>query len=87
MNAAILAVRQLLPTSILIYYDQRRSRDRIAIASVQRGICGGCHIAMSRGGAAELRRSDRALQICESCGAYVYLADSERSSTRVPIGR
>jgi predicted nucleic acid-binding Zn-ribbon protein len=77
LNAEIEAVRQLLPTAILIHFDQRRAHNRTAVAVVRRGICGGCHLALSRGSVAALRRGGGSLQVCENCGAFVYLDETE----------
>lgn len=86
LKAEIESVRQFLPTAILRYYDHRRAHNRPAIAPVRRGICGGCHTAMSRGSAATLRRSGGTLQVCENCGVFVYLDDSERGVSQVATG-
>lgn len=75
LGAEIEAARHLLPTAILKHYDHCRARNRPAMAEVRRGICGGCHLALSRGSAAALRRNSGALQVCENCGAFVYLDD------------
>ena len=76
LNASIEEVRQQLPTAILKHYDQRRDRNKTAIAPVKRGICGGCHISMTRNSAANLHRNDGALNVCENCGVFIYLDDS-----------
>ena len=77
LTSEIASVRQLLPTAILNHYDQCRSRRRPAIAPVRRGICGGCHLAMTRTSYANLHRGDGALRVCENCGVFIYLDDSE----------
>src|SRR5438046_3013675 len=40
------AMRERLPTAILKHYDERRSRGKPAVAPVNGGICGGCHICL-----------------------------------------
>ena len=77
LNAEIEALRQRLPTAILKHYDQRRARGKPAVAPVKRGICGACHIGMTRSSAADLHRSGGALHVCENCGVFIYLDDSE----------
>lgn len=77
LTAEIEALRQRLPTAILKHYDQRHARNKPAIAPVKRGICGGCHIAMTRSSAANLHRSGGSIHVCENCGVFIYLDESE----------
>ncbi|MEY3897088.1 MAG: hypothetical protein RLZZ214_2609 [Verrucomicrobiota bacterium] len=78
LNAEIESVRQLLPTAITYHYDQCRSRNKPAIAAVRRGICGGCHLTMTRSSYANLH-SGGALHVCENCGVFIYLDEGESS--------
>jgi predicted nucleic acid-binding Zn-ribbon protein len=87
LTARIEELRQRLPTAILKHYDQRRARNKPTIAPVKRGICGGCHISMTRSSAANLHRSGGAINVCENCGVFIYLDDggehgSDASSAR-----
>lgn len=77
LHAEIDAVRERLPTAILKHYDQRHVRNKQAIASVKRGVCGACHISMTRSSVAELHRSGGTIGVCENCGVFIYLDDSE----------
>ena len=72
------AVRNLLPTSILSYHDALKARGRRSIAPVRRGVCGGCHLAVPRGTALDLRRSNGQLTVCNNCGVFIYLAEEEQ---------
>lgn len=83
LNAEIECVRQLLPTAITQHYDQCRSRNKPAIAAVRRGICGGCHLTMTRSSFANLHRSGGALHVCENCGVFIYLDESGDPGTDV----
>lgn len=83
LNAEIESVRQLLPTAITHHYDQCRSRNKPAIAAVRRGICGGCHLTMTRSSYANLHRSGGALHVCENCGVFIYLDESETPGPEV----
>jgi predicted nucleic acid-binding Zn-ribbon protein len=87
LAAEIEALRQRLPTAILKHYDQRRARNKPAIAPVRRGICGGCHVPLTRSSAANLHRNGGAIHVCENCGAFIYPDDrgpdaAETSSAR-----
>lgn len=75
LRAEIEAIRLLLPTAILKHYDQRHARNRPAVVPVRRGICGGCHLAMTRSSLAALNRSGGTLHVCENCGVFVYLEE------------
>jgi predicted nucleic acid-binding Zn-ribbon protein len=77
LSAKIDELRQQLPTAILKHYDQRRALNKPAIAAVKRGICGGCHISMTRSSAVNLQRNDGKLNVCENCGVFIYLDDNE----------
>lgn len=84
LNAGIEAVRQVLPTAILKHYDQRRARGRPAVAPVSHGVCGGCHLAMTRGSLAALHRGGGALHVCQNCGVFIYLDESETRDSGAP---
>lgn len=76
LNAEIEAARLRLPTAILKHYDQRHARNKPAIAPVRNGVCGACHISMTRSSAAELHRNGGAISVCENCGVFIYLDES-----------
>lgn len=83
LGAEIDALRLRLPTAILKHYDQRHARNKPAIAAVKRGVCGACHIAMTRSSAAELHRSSGSIGVCENCGVFIYLDDSEANGPEI----
>lgn len=80
------AMRERLPTAILKHYDERRSRGKPAVAPVNGGICGGCHISLPSGRLAELRRADGTLHVCDNCGVIIFLGvenQEEPLATRI----
>lgn len=87
LNAEIAAVRLRLPTAILKHYDQRHGRNKAAIAPVKNRTCGACHITMTRSGASALYRGGGAVSVCENCGVFIYLDDSEASGPKVQSNR
>ena len=87
LSAEIDQLRQRLPTAILKHYDQRRARNKPTTAAVKRGICGACHISMTRSSAANLHRNGGALNVCENCGVFIYLDESEASGHEVSSAR
>jgi len=69
--------RAPLPTSILGHYDRRKARGKLAIAPVLRGVCGACHLSIPSGRVADLRRKPAELNVCDHCGAFIYLHENE----------
>jgi hypothetical protein len=69
--------RAPLPTSILVHYDRRTARGKLAIAPVHRGVCGACHLSIPSGRLADLRRKRGELNVCDNCGAFIYLSEDE----------
>jgi len=69
--------RAPLPTSILVHYDQRTARGKLAIAPVRGGVCGACHLSIPSGRMADLRRKPSELNVCDNCGAFIYLSEGE----------
>ena len=74
--------RAPLPTSILVHYDQRKARGKLAIAPVRGGVCGACHLSIPSGRVADLRRKPGGLNVCDNCGAFIYLTEEESAAQR-----
>ncbi len=87
LDAEIESVRQRLPTAILKHYDQRHARNKPAIAPVKNGVCGACHISMTRNRTAELHRTGGAIHVCENCGVFIYLDDSQAKGPGIQSAR
>src|SRR6201997_4666939 len=79
------SLRALLPTSILGHYDGRTARGKLAIAPVHRGVCGSCHLAMPSGRLSDLRRKPGELNVCDNCGAFIYLGEAESTLSSLSI--
>ena len=71
------SLRAPLPTSILSHYDGRKARGKLAVAPVNRGVCGACHLAMPSGRLGDLRRKPGELNVCDNCGVFIYLSEDE----------
>lgn len=69
------SLRALLPTSILHHHDSRKARGKTSLAPVSSGVCGACHLAIPRGRLADLQRITDALNVCDHCGVFIYLAE------------
>ena len=72
----ISVLRAQIPTAILTHHDRMKARGKMSVAPVRNGVCGGCHLAIPRGHVIRLRDPDE-LNVCDSCGAFIYLAEEE----------
>jgi hypothetical protein len=65
-------LRAQIPEPILGHYDRLRARDKKGVALVRNQVCTGCHMRLPIGVIATLMQ-DRDIQLCDSCGRYLYL--------------
>src|ERR1700753_3522396 len=68
----IAGLRATIPEPILGHYDRLRARDKKGVSVVRNQVCGGCHMRLPIGVITVLMQ-DRDIQICDSCGRYLYL--------------
>ena len=68
-------IRAPLPTSILLHYDKRVARGNSGIAAVRDGVCGACYLGLPSGRLADLRRNPKEINVCDHCGAFIYLEE------------
>jgi predicted nucleic acid-binding Zn-ribbon protein len=74
-QAAVIAdLRGRIPLPILERYDRMRARGKKGVAAVRNQVCGSCHMQVSLGVVMALRHG-QAVQLCENCGRYLYLAE------------
>jgi len=70
------AVKPRVPASLLSRYDRLASaRDGVAVAEVKKGACGACFKGLTPHALQEARKGDQ-IQICESCGRIMILAEA-----------
>jgi predicted nucleic acid-binding Zn-ribbon protein len=69
-------LRKAIPVHILKQYDRLRARGRSGVAFVRRGVCGQCHMQVSIGLLATLRRLD-GIHCCQNCGAYLSVVEDD----------
>ena len=67
-------LRGLIPQPILGHYDRLVVRGKKGVAIVRNQVCAGCHMHVPIGQITTLMR-DEDVQLCESCGRYLYLPD------------
>lgn len=68
----IAELRAKVPEPILGHYDRLRARDKKGVAVVRNQVCSGCHMRLPVGVINTLMQ-DRDIQLCDSCGRYLYL--------------
>jgi predicted nucleic acid-binding Zn-ribbon protein len=71
-------LRSNIPLPILGHYDRLRARDKKGVALVRNHVCTGCHMRVPIGQVTILMRGED-VQLCESCGRYLYLPDPAES--------
>lgn len=65
-------LRGSIPEPILGHYDRLRVRDKKGVAVVRNQVCTGCHMRLPIG-VITILMQDRDIQLCDSCGRYLYL--------------
>ncbi len=71
-------LRTKIPPQILGHYDRLAARGKKGVAAVRNQVCTGCHMQVPLGVTVTLMHGDD-IQICESCGRYLYLAPAPES--------
>ena len=69
----LLKLRKKVPPPILSHFDRMLSRGKKAVAVVRNRSCTSCRMNIPVGTIATLMR-DEDIQVCGSCGRYLYLA-------------
>lgn len=67
-------VAAMSPAIVNKYETMRKRRGGIAVAPVQDGECGACHVSLPTGVISALRANRDELVVCTSCGRYLFLA-------------
>jgi hypothetical protein len=80
---AMMDLRAKIPAQILAHYDRLVARGKKGVATVHGQVCGGCHMQVPLGVVMMLRREED-IQLCESCGRYLYLPPAEPNVERGP---
>jgi hypothetical protein len=73
---ALAELRANIPAQILGHYDRLVARGKKGVAAVHGQVCSGCHMQVPLGVVMTLRRGED-IQLCESCGRYLYLPPAE----------
>ena len=67
-------LRSKIPQPFIGHYDRLRVRGKKGLALVRNQVCTGCHMHVPIGQITVLMRGED-IQLCESCGRYLCLAD------------
>ena len=65
-------LRGKIPQPFIGHYERLRVRGKKGVAVVRNQVCGGCHMCVPIGQINVLMRGQD-IQLCESCGRYLYL--------------
>lgn len=85
--ATIADLRGKIPPAILGHYDRLRVRGKKGLAAVQNQVCTGCHMRVPIAVIMTIKH-EQDIQLCESCGRYLYLpANTESTSPSATAAR
>jgi hypothetical protein len=77
-------LRGKIPAQILGHYDRLVARGKKGLAAVSPNqVCSACHMRVPLGAIMTLKRGDD-IQLCESCGRYLYLPTAEQAEAAAP---
>jgi hypothetical protein len=75
VEAQTAELRGNIPQPIIGHYERLRVRGKKGVAIVRNQVCTGCHMHVPIGQITVLMRGDD-IQLCETCGRYLYLPDA-----------
>jgi predicted nucleic acid-binding Zn-ribbon protein len=82
-EASMAALRKKIPPQIVTHYDRLVVRGKKGVAVVRDQVCTGCHMRLPIGVIMTLMHG-RDIQLCDTCGRYLYLPDATKSETPEP---
>jgi predicted nucleic acid-binding Zn-ribbon protein len=74
-ESTIAALRAKVAPQILAHYDRLVAKGKKGITAVRNQVCTGCHMRVPIGAIMTLKHGED-IQLCESCGRYLYLPPS-----------
>jgi predicted nucleic acid-binding Zn-ribbon protein len=77
-DARIQELRGKIPPQIIGHYDRLMVRGKKGIIAVRNQVCTGCHMRLPIGVIMTLMKGTD-IQLCDSCGRYLYLPDGENA--------
>ena len=77
-------LRGKIPQPFIGHYDRLRVRGKKGLALVRNQVCTGCHMHVPIGQITVLMRGED-IQLCESCGRYLYLPDPAETAAQAQM--
>jgi predicted nucleic acid-binding Zn-ribbon protein len=77
-------LRTSIPQPILAHYDRLVARGKKGVAIVRNQVCTGCHMRLPIGTINTLMQHQD-IQLCDSCGRYLYLPDATEAPAAAPV--
>lgn len=77
-QSQITELRALIPQPILGHYERLAVRGKKGVAVVRNQVCTGCHMRLPIGTINTLMQGAD-IQLCDTCGRYLYLPDPAES--------
>ncbi|MGA2684258.1 MAG: C4-type zinc ribbon domain-containing protein [Verrucomicrobiota bacterium] len=82
-EATMTELRAKIPSQILAHYDRIVVKGKKGITMVRDQVCTGCHMRVPIGAIMSLKHGED-IQLCESCGRYLYLAPPPETVPAAP---
>ena len=82
-EATMTELRGKIPPQILAHYERLVVRGKKGVAIVRDQVCTGCHMRLPIGVITTLMHG-RDIQLCDTCGRYLCLADIVKTETAEP---
>ncbi len=76
-------LRAGVPEPILGHYNRLIARGKKGVAVIRNQVCSGCQMRLPIGTINTLKRNED-IQLCDSCGRYLYLPDAAEESAAAP---
>jgi predicted nucleic acid-binding Zn-ribbon protein len=83
-GTTIAELRGKIPPQILGHYDRLVARGKKGVTAIRGENCSSCHIRVPIGAIMTLRRGED-IQLCESCGRYLYLVEEPAAEPVPPV--
>ncbi len=76
-------LRSSIPQPVLAHYDRLVARGKKGVAIIRNQVCTGCHMRLPIGTINTLMQKQD-IQLCDSCGRYLYLPEQTEAPVAEP---
>ena len=77
-------LRSYIPQPVLAHYDRLVARGKKGVAIIRNQVCTGCHMRLPIGTINTLMQKQD-IQLCDSCGRYLYLPEQTEAPVAEPV--